>query len=967
MGAIAGRYEIDCELGAGGMGVVLRARDARAQETVFYAIKMLNPRKVKEYQKTRPGELRKIKDLFARETRTGYQLGRHENIVHLIVHDIWQGCEYIVFEYVDGKSLHDIHTRTGAISIPQALEYAYKMCSGLIHATTPTESRPAVLHCDLDPKNVLVTRRGIPKIIDWGLSREVEDENNVAVPIGGSIMGRDVLLNTSDPLSPEQEQYFIELNRQSGFADKRGWGKIEFMPPEQNLEGATLTVASDVYSFGVMLYKLLTGASPLLDEAVENANAEEVLVWLLTQNPRFFIPFSKRAAQIGLKIPGALTETIETAMCRAPADRWDSFEELQRRILAAVDELCQDPDFLQRHVVCRDCGFVAQTVASQCPCCDSENSFAALDADKWRSRFPAGEIVVDFNAEPRDGEAPLTVRFFSRCTGQVNAWDWDFGDGASFSEQRDPVHTYHSPGEYTVELLVDDHRGRAHVKKVESFIRVRRVVKAAELIRIPEGPFRKGARGDVIGRIEEKYARARINFDNIKTPAPTTVELREFYIGKTQVTNDEYLEFVQATGWQPPSQWGNVHQQPFPPKEGNLPVVNVKFNDAEAYCEWRGARLPTADEWEKAARGEDGRAYCWGDDFDPARCCSVESSASGPESVHARPEGASPYGVLGMCGNVGELVDGGRGSAKRFRGGSFDSQCEIFGLTWVDISAIDPDMSAPSVGFRIVSNSSRLAAPTLQASQDEIELPQFVDIAFRRSLAGCSPGTIKNLTSRFRLDDSVVELLQERRVRIRPFQISKHPVTNLQYWYFVRETDRPYPAHWQDAPIRWRFTGESGRTACVNNTPVLLKYWHHPVVNVSRDDAEAYCRWLSEKTGREHRLPTSEEWQAAARGEDGRVFPWGDTFKERYCNGRHLGIARTVPVHAFRRNASPVGCLQMAGNIAEWTSSTAGRAHLVHGGAFDDDLEVFGPAYMPRPTSPGYKDKTIGFRLISPI
>ena len=162
---------------------------------------------------------------------------------------------------------------------------------------------------------------------------------------------------------------------------------------------------------------------------------------------------------------------------------------------------------------------------------------------------------------------------------------------------------------------------------------------------------------------------------------PAHVVFTEAYrIDRHPVTNAEYAKFVAATGHRPPVHWKDGK----PPREdANLPVVYVSWSDTSAYARWIGARLPTEAEWEKAARGVDGRIYPWGNEFEPpmegasdseqkptglmvrlkaalSGATSVTMPAIEPRFAHylapigVRPATTSPYGLHGMAGNVWE-------------------------------------------------------------------------------------------------------------------------------------------------------------------------------------------------------------------------------------------------------------------------------------------------------------------------
>jgi serine/threonine-protein kinase len=131
--------------------------------------------------------------------------------------------------------------------------------------------------------------------------------------------------------------------------------------------------------------------------------------------------------------------------------------------------------------------------------------------------------------------------------------------------------------------------------------------------------------------------------DSPESPNPRAqVRLPAFYMDATEVSNQQYARFVQATG-HPAPESADFRASP------SLPVAHVTLADARAYCAWAGKRLPTEQEWEKAARGEDGRIYPWGNQPMPNPGTLV--------AVDDYPERQSPYRILGLSGNVFEWVD----------------------------------------------------------------------------------------------------------------------------------------------------------------------------------------------------------------------------------------------------------------------------------------------------------------------
>jgi len=128
------------------------------------------------------------------------------------------------------------------------------------------------------------------------------------------------------------------------------------------------------------------------------------------------------------------------------------------------------------------------------------------------------------------------------------------------------------------------------------------------------------------------------------------LSLGAFRMSRTPITNAQYNVYVQWTGASAPGHWVNGS---IPAGKDNHPVVNVSWDDAQAFCGWAGLRLPTEQQWEKAARGVDGRAYPWGNQPPSGDLCNFNNIVGGTTPVGQYPKGASPYGLLDMAGNSG--------------------------------------------------------------------------------------------------------------------------------------------------------------------------------------------------------------------------------------------------------------------------------------------------------------------------
>ena len=199
------------------------------------------------------------------------------------------------------------------------------------------------------------------------------------------------------------------------------------------------------------------------------------------------------------------------------------------------------------------------------------------------------------------------------------------------------------------------------------------------------------------------------------------------------------------------------------------------------------------------------------------------------------------------------------------------------------------------------------------------------------------------------------------RVSLSPYRISRYPLTDRQYRRFVMETGEEPPSHWTEGKV------PEGRES-------------HPVVYVSWSDAEAYCTWLTKKVGEGVvSLPTEAQWEFAARGAEGREYPWGaeEPDEDRANFGPTAG--GTSSVDAYPGGATPTGIYDLAGNAWEWcrdcygpysgdsitdpVGPNEGGSRVLRGGSFDVGPRALRAAHRIG-FHPGGRYDSFGFRVV---
>jgi len=408
-----------------------------------------------------------------------------------------------------------------------------------------------------------------------------------------------------------------------------------------------------------------------------------------------------------------------------------------------------------------------------------------------------------------------------------------------------------------------------------------------------------------------------------------TVYLDAFWIDQTEVTNGMYGKCEAAGGCTPPLDrssatrtyyYGNSQYR-------NYPMINVDWNQAAAYCQWAGRRLPTEAEWEKAARGTDGRSYPWGEgtDCDKANYggCNGDTRAVGQY-----PGGASPYTALDMAGNVWEWVNDWYGadyysqSPDRNPSGPSSGEYRVLrGGSWYDSVNIVRRASRNwyypvnrfyIIGFRCASSmpedtrtpeSTPIPESTLTTTTAATAIPlakcstsgQTQTSPVDGMLLVCVPGGEFQMGS----DNGDVDEKPVHAVNVDAFWVDRTEITNGMYKKCEDAGTCTQPQS-SSSFLHESYYGNS-------------QYRNHPVIYVDWNQAAAYCQWAG------RRLPSEAEWEKAARGADGRTYPWGEGID---CDKANFGgcVNDTVKTGSFASGASPFGARDMAGNVWEWVN-----------------------------------------------
>jgi formylglycine-generating enzyme required for sulfatase activity/tRNA A-37 threonylcarbamoyl transferase component Bud32 len=728
-----GKYEIHGELGRGGFATVYKARDPNLNRTV--ALKVLHSYWSNDLS---------FAARFQREAQAAAGL-HHPHIVPVYEADEVEGQLYIAMAYLPGHTLRDLLAAEGPLSLERALPILSQVAEALDYA-----HERGVIHRDVKPANIMVQERGQKAhatLLDFGLVKAMEQST--------VLTSQGTLLGSPEYMAPEQ-------------AD-----------PER---AAEIGPAADRYALGVVAYHMLAGRVPFPGNTPGTLNAHEhkPVPPPRSLRPELPEPAAHALLKMLAKAPAdrypsacAFVEQLDRAwQAERQARQHEAqlspvYRQLQaafeRKDWAQVLELggqirAVDPDYRDvagrmahaRQQLQRSQRFPVPDTLRQVPRWAWGLGMAGvvvllglLCLGLWSlgpglfgsTPSPTGvaELATATAANPSPTlppDIPTTAPIFtpvppaptSTLTETPGPTDTATPTSTPQPPTSMPTSTPQPPTPAPTPGL-----GATKTRSTDGMT----------MVYVPAGTFQMGS--------DERDPNAA---DDEKPPHPVSVDA--FWIDKYEVTNEQFARFVQATGYRTDAEkagtgwalsegvWKEIAgagwQHPSGPETSisdlmDHPVVQVSWNDAQAYCAWAGGRLPSEGEWEYAARGADSPIYPWGDTFDGQRTnfcganCTLDWKNENYNDGYERTApvgsfsgGASWVGALDMAGNVWEWVNDwygnypsepqvnptgpSSGEFRVLRGGSWDSNEES--VRAAARNSIQPDARLGPIGFRCV-------------------------------------------------------------------------------------------------------------------------------------------------------------------------------------------------------------------------------------------------------------------------
>ena len=904
-------FRIQDLIAKGGMGAVYRAYQVSMDRTV--AVKVLATQYTADPV---------FAERFLKEARAAARLS-HPNIVQAIDVGQAEGRYYFVMEYVEGPTLATLVRERKKLPPAEACGVITQIARALLHA-----NRVGMLHLDIKPGNIMLTPTGLAKLADFGLARHVEDEDTI-------------------------------------YAQKKIiFGTPHYMSPEQIRGGPDLDTRSDIYSLGVTFYELATGKNPF-----SAPTTRDILRNVKTGN-------CPPAQVADADVPTEYSRVIAKMMA---VDRDQRY--------ANPDELLVDLEALARQETPPVAFGLPRPGAEPAPVPEPP-----LPEHPRRHRLAVAVVVVALVVLAavvalviHTGNSRL---LFPTTTSTLRP---------SVVVNRDPVRDQFKRIVRQAEVELKDGHFAAAVKLYEDFgadpasasfsaeidgaiaaVRERAEMRADEIAKEADAPL---AAGDVAAA---RAVAARIAAIGL----PETDKIAEQVRGKAKAAEDKLRAAQDRQRLQKAQAEAEALIQSLPIlfkdehfeealRRANAFLENPDYAPARAPVQAELDRLQTLSRIQSAIF-----AGAWRPGLRLRSQPDAVFSGVRENKIIVTTGGGSKTFSLRALPDEDLLLLAARGSN--------ESQAR----TELALAALLSVLDRPVDAVEYFAHSERLLRST--------ETPEWFRAAHRRACMDAARALLDDrrplkaleplralraqyrTTSFYRENMPSVGALFDRvrkqvfdgmvlvdaglfRYQSGPlmdlpaFYIDTHEVTNQEYAqfldYLARTKDQQFDH--RDQPPQ-----KTGHTP-LDWAQLSRDRSNYPVVGVDWYDAFAYAAW------RGKRLPTDAEWEKAARGTEGRKFPWGNVWKNGLCNAPSAmdaasGPKGLTPVGSFPQSNSPYGCVDMAGNAREWTAgseSAARQTAPTRGGSWMDSASHCDTTYR-HAMQRTFRDAASGFRCV---